>query len=346
MGKVLCNKCNKNLIVKSKLSLIRNIRNNKFTTFLSKEDGIKLAEKIKKEIEKITNDRFKTLKIREESRECIGYYLEKDIITKELFNNKDSGEFLYDSLNEIVIMINEGNHIKISSVSKSLELKELYKKVSKIDDELDEFLDIAFDENLGYLTMNKHDLGTALKIEVILHLPILSKKEFIKELEKNLKKVDIEIKGVFGEDKNNGNFYKISNSNSLGFSEEDLITNLEAVANELIIMEKKSRNEMISDENIMDEIEDDGFRALGILTNSRLISFQESLTLLSKLRLAVELNFIKNIELKKIDNLIESIQYYNLKLISKKIFNEKEEKSIRARIIRECLKGENLGGVF
>lgn len=334
----LKNKCNKNLIIKSKIALSRNIRNNLFSAFLSAKDAIDLATDIEEKIISLNKERFKIIKIREELREYVGKYLENGLITSEFFNNKEAGEFLYDEECKIVVMLNEGNHLKLSAVENGLNLKVVYERLLNLDNQLDELLDIAFDENLGYLTLDKDELGTGIKVSVIMHLPLLRKKEMLDELETTLKKLDISIKSIYGTEKNNGEIYEISNKTSLGLTEEDVITNIEAVANEIILREKKLRDELIKNENEIEDLEEEIFRAYGILANSNLISFEEALELISKLRLGIEFDFIKDVSLKNVDGLIEKIQYYSLKLNSKNHFNEREEKKLRAKIIKEELK--------
>lgn len=339
MDRALNNRCNRNLILNSKVSLIRNIKAKKFSSFLKVDEAREVAELIEDKILGLNKFKFKIFRIREESRETVGRFLEKELITEKLFNNKECGEFLYDEFNNVSIMINEENHIKMRAVSKGLNLLDDYKKIKVVDDELDEVLEIAFDEKLGYLTRDKNDLGTAMNVFITLHLPMLTYRETINELTLNLKKIDIKIREIIGTKNINGCFYEISNIKAFGVTEKDLINNLVAVANEMILKEKKARDEILNDYDFICTLEDEIFRAYGILSNARLITFQEALELISKVRLGVELNLIKFISLDKIDNLIDKIQYYNLKIMSTNNYNEKEEKLLRAKVIREELIG-------
>lgn len=337
MDKKIQNRCNKNIVLKSKVSLMRNLDNKIYSSFLDNKEAIELAKEIKNKISNLEKYKFKVFKIREESRERIGQFLEKGLINEQLFNNKESGEFLYDDLSDMVVMLNESNHITIVKTTMGLSLTENYKMVRDLDDYLDNEFEFAFDEKLGYLTMDKSDLGTAMKVYLVLHIPILKYKGEIEDLKLNLKNIDIRLNSIFGE--GNGSFYEISNIKSLGDTEEEIIDCLEAVANEIILKEKKLRDEMLDDNSFVNTIKDEIFRAYGILTNARIITFEESIDLLSKLRLGVEFNLIDSINLTTIDKLIEDIQYYNLKRILKNNSNEEEEKLLRAKVIREELIG-------
>ena len=72
-----------------------------------------------------------------------------------------------------------------------LSLTENYKMVKDLDDYLDNEFEFAFDEKLGYLTMDKSDLGTAIKVYLVLHIPILKYKGEVEELKLNLKNVEL-----------------------------------------------------------------------------------------------------------------------------------------------------------
>ncbi|WP_055071724.1 hypothetical protein [Clostridium massiliamazoniense] len=337
MNRKLQNRCNKNIVLKSKVSLIRNLDDKIYSSFLDNMDAIEIAREIKNKILNLEKYKFKVFKIREESRETSGQFLERGLINEHLFNNKESGEFLYDDLSGVAVMLNEGNHITIVKTTIGLSLSENYKMVKDLDDYLDDEFEFAFDEKLGYLTMDKNDLGTAMKIYLVLHIPILSYKGEVEDLKLNLKNIDVGLSSVFGE--GNGAFYEISNIKSLGDTEEEIIGCLEAVANEIILKEKRFRDELMNNDAFINAVEDEVFRAYGVLTNARIITFEEAIDLLSKLRLGIEFYLIDSIKLATVDKLIEDIQYYNLKVMSKNNKNEEEEKILRAKIIRERLIG-------
>ena len=99
----------------------------------------------------------------------------------------------------------------------------------------------------------------------------------------------------------------------------------------IIEQERKAREIIKRNEYL---IEDDVYRAYGILKYSRSISVDEALSLLSKVRLGISMEYIKGILLEKITSLMLDVQDNSLQLILKEtIENDKDIK--RAEYIRK-----------
>ena len=68
-------------------------------------------------------------------------------------------------------MVNEDDHLRIQCRAPGLDLDSCLKRTFAIDDAIEAYLNIAFDEKMGYLTAYPTNLGTGLRATVLLHLP-------------------------------------------------------------------------------------------------------------------------------------------------------------------------------
>ena len=233
-------------------------------------------------------------------------------------------------------MINEEDHIRLQCISAGLNLRESYDLANKIDDLIEESIEYAFDEKIGYITACPTNLGTGLRGSVMIHLPALTMNNEMNGILKALTQVGMTIRGLYGEgSKALGNIYQISNQITLGLSEEDIISNLEAVVNEIIGQENATRSRLYSTYRY--ELEDKIYRSLGILKSAVLLNLNECLELLSSVRMGVELGIIKDIDKCLLNKLLIETQPASLQLTFNSKLNEKEISINRARLVRERL---------
>jgi protein arginine kinase len=73
------------------------------------------------------------------------------------------------------------------------------------------------------------------------------------------------------------------------------------------------------------ELEDDIYRALGIMRYARTINTSEALNLLSRVRMGIEMGIIKDIEIKNINQLIDNIQPATLQIIKGNEIDSRDE---------------------
>nr|WP_242847773.1 protein arginine kinase [Fervidicella metallireducens] len=263
--------------------------------------------------------------------------VEKHLISMNLLKNYDNAAVILNKEENVSIMINEEDHIRLQVIYPGLKLKEAYEYASRLDDLIEERVNFAFDSKLGYLTSCPTNLGTGIRASVMMHLPGLTLTKSINDLISTVNQVGMTIRGIYGEGSNiMGNIYQISNQVSLGLSEEEIINNLVAVIKKIIDQEKRAREVILQTQP--KELEDDMYRSLGILKYARLISASECLNLLSRVRMGVEMGIIKDVDIKKLNELLVNVQPASLQLIEGREIEARERDFIRAKILRESLK--------
>jgi protein arginine kinase len=326
---------NEDIVLSSRIRLARNIQGVPFPNKMNVEEARGLSKNIIDSFLQANNDKYNIVNLWESDKLKNRVYYEKHLISKNLIKNKEISSFIYNEDETISLMINEEDHLRIQTITAGFNLKEAYSEADRVDDILEEKLDYAFHESLGYLTACPTNIGTGLRASVMIHLPAITQNNEIKEVSTILNRVGMVIRGSYGEGTEVlSNLYQISNQVTLGLSEEDLIKNLERIVNEVINQEQKARADLYK--NYRFELEDKIMRSLSILKSSVLISNKESLELLSNVRMGVEMGII-NIEKQKLNSLLYKISSPVIAADNDKELSEKDKNIIRSKILKKIL---------
>ncbi len=267
---------------------------------------------------------------------------ERNVITHEMEGSENS-LVAVGHHDDFIILINEEDHFRIQVIRPGLQLSEAYKAADRIDTELNRFVNYAFSDELGYLTSCTSNIGTGLRVSALLHLPVLTMKDRIRELIPAEKKNLIEIKGTVGKSNRPiGDIYQLSNRVSLGLSEVDIIEIVDELLARVIDREDTLRDELFSASRL--EVEDLVGRSFGILSCARRLSYVESMDHLSRIRLGIILAVIKNLEIKAVNDLMVNAQWAHLQRHYGLLFTSTAEcDEYRAEYIRNNLRNTGVG---
>lgn len=201
------------------------------------------------------------------------------------------------------IMVCEEDHLRIQSIVPGFDLKSAYEHAEAADSLADEGLDIAYSEKLGYLTHCPTNLGTGMRASVMMFLPALTAANQIRALSLRLQKIGLTDPRKSGEGKaaRDAALYQISNQITLGVSEEDLIDKLDAVVKQIIVSERRIREEMKKENG--ERLFDMSRRALGTALYSQRMDYAEFLEIYEKLRLGIALGCISECDYARLDKL-------------------------------------------
>lgn len=196
---------------------------------------------------------------------------------------------------DLAIFINEEDHLNFIALQTGLAPRDVYQRASDLEDVIEAKEDFAFSERMGYLTSEPSRTGTGLRASVALHLPGLVLSGNIGHVTRATQKLGLSMEGLFGDNASEaGHMYVVENQATLGFSEAEILKNLEAAANEIIEQERRARNAL----SLYDKtrLEDDCYRTLGILRYARSLTEDEVHKYLSKLRLGVDMELVPEID--------------------------------------------------
>jgi protein arginine kinase len=237
----------------------------------------------------------------------------------------------------ISIMVNEEDHLRIQVLRSGLQLEEAWEQINKVDDQLESQLDWAFHPRFGYLTACPTNVGTGIRVSVMLHLPALKLTGEIEKVFRAAKEMRLAVRGLYGEGTEaTGDFYQISNQTTLGKSEDDIISDFKhIVIPKIIEYEHVARRTLLSDRTVA--LDDKVARALGVLRSARLIASEETLLLLSHLRMGVHMGRVKDIDMRTINELFLLTQPAHLQKIHGRKLDGDMRRAIRADYIRQRL---------
>jgi protein arginine kinase len=234
------------------------------------------------------------------------------------------------------IMVNEEDHLRIQVLRSGLQIDQGAAEIHRVDELLEERLDFAFHSRYGYLTACPTNVGTGMRVSVMLHLPALKMTGEIEKAFRAARDMRLAIRGLFGEGTEaTGDFFQVSNQTTLGTSEPQLVQELLECVPHFIQYERHARASLLKKRTLA--VDDKIFRAAAILRSARLVSSEETMYLLSLVRLGVNLGRLEGVDLKTINELFLLTQPAHLQKIHGREMQPRERAEVRAAYIRRRL---------
>ena len=325
------------VVLNTKIKIARNIAG---LPFLQKCSGEQIKN-VLNQVEQATtpfNYNLKFFKLKDMDEITRASLVEKNILSNKFINkNIDNKAILINDDENICIMINDIEHLKIEVLTCGLELENALNLGMEIEEKLDKELKFAYSQKFGYLTSSPTSLGTGLRASVVVHLPALSKTQNITRIAEAVNNFGMSIKSVYSEGgKLKGNVYQISNKQTLGICEQDIIKNLKAIVDRIIEQERLARKVLAKNQV---DLEDRLYRSFGILTNARKISNEEMIKLMSDVRLGVDLGIIREVTDLKVNQLDILSKSANLQKYFGENLDVFDREIKRAELVKKIVKG-------
>jgi len=242
------------------------------------------------------------------------FLVERQLISRELAESVGARSVAIDEQEKFSLMVNEEDHLRIQVMKSGLDLDQAWEQINEIDDILEARLRYAFHRRLGYLTACPTNVGTGMRVSVMVHLPALVLTRQLDRVFRSLQKISLAVRGLYGEGSQSmGDFYQVSNQITLGRSEIDLIKQVGDVVPVLIDYERRARNLLFSQSE--KDLHDRVSRAYGILCTAQTISSEETMHLLSSVRMGINLGLIRDLEIPTINQLFIHTQPAHLQRI-------------------------------
>lgn len=326
------------IVMSSRTRLARNIGKFHFSQWADKrqlEDILTAVKEAAENTNFLKNSIFFRLK---ELSEVDRFFLvERHLMSPEHAKDVEYKALIVDPKEIVSIMVNEEDHLRIQALQSGFNLNEAWRIIDEIDTELSKRLPYAYSAKWGYLTACPTNTGTGLRGTVMLHLPALVFTGQIGKILQATAKLGLNIRGLYGEGTEaSGNIFQVSNQVSMGRTEDDLIDNIERIISQIIAREDTVRKTVFAKSK--EELSDRVWRAYGTLKNAYIITSEETIALLSAIRLGVVLGIVKNIDGKLLNELFILTQPAHLQKLEGKILNSNERDRKRAELIREKLK--------
>lgn len=267
-------------------------------------------------------------------RQCL---VERHLISKDHAAARGQRGVAIEPGATLSIMVNEEDHLRLQVLRSGFLLDEAWTQIEAADQALEEQLNYAFSPELGYLTSCPTNVGTGLRISVMLHLPALVMTKLIEKVFHAVSNVNLAVRGFYGEGTEAlGEFYQISNQVTLGQSEVGILQAMAERVPQIIRYERNMREKLISENRV--GLEDRVWRALGLLERSRLMTSQEAMSYLSAVRLGINLGLLDTVPISLVNELFILTQPAHLQKRAGQPLETPARDELRATYVRERLR--------
>ncbi|MBP89006.1 MAG: protein arginine kinase [Planctomycetaceae bacterium] len=330
------------IVISSRIRLARNLADFPFIRKCTEADRGKIVDSLRGRLE--SADYFKDLSyVDVESLADVDrqFLVERQLISRELAEGGGPRGVAIDPNEKFSLMLNEEDHLRVQVMTSGLDLDSVWQQIDRIDDLVEEQVTYAFHESLGYLTACPTNVGTGMRVSVMLHLPALVITRQIEKVFRSLQKISLAVRGVYGEGSQPmGDFYQISNQITLGRTEKDLIEQVAEVVPVMIDYERRAREFLVkeSEKDLHDRVS----RAYGILCTAQTISSEETMMLLSSVRMGVNLGLIQDVAIPTINQLFIHTQPAHLQKLRGIELDTADRNAERATYLQRHLRrGDN-----
>lgn len=332
------------IVMSSRIRLARNLADYPFISRAQEQDRVEIERALRAAVAGIdTGDGQLLLDVASLPTVDRQFLVERQLISRELSESRGARSVAIDRREQYSVMINEEDHLRMQVMQSGFDLETAWQRINHIDDLIERSVTYAFHDKLGYLTACPTNVGTGMRVSVMLHLPALVLTRQIEKVFRSLQKISLAVRGLYGEGSQAmGDFYQISNQVTLGHSEQDLIKRVGEVVPVIIDYERQARAFLAkeSQENLHDRVS----RAYGILRNAQTISSEETMHLLSSVRMGVNLGLIPDLEIRAVNALFLRTQPAHLQKLRGVEMSASDRNIERARYLRQQLNREGPSG--
>ena len=278
------------IVISSRIRLARNLAGHKFLSRCSNHEKSEILGRLKDVMMSLDlGDKVFYISVDKAPTLNKHFLVERHLISRHHAFGKGPRGVVIAQREFFTAMINEEDHLRIQVLKAGCQISQCAQQINRIDDMIEEKVDFAFSPRYGYLTACPTNVGTGIRVSVMLHLPALKITDQIEKFFNAARDMNLAVRGLFGEGTEAASdLYQLSNQATLGVSESEIVSRFEkTIIPEIIEYENAARSQLLNKQS--DVLDDKISRAMALLQNAHLISSQEALFLLSHLRLGINM---------------------------------------------------------
>jgi protein arginine kinase len=329
------------IVLSTRVRLARNLEGSPFPGRADAETLLSVRERVLAAVSKSNYLRNALVLLMEDVDEVTRRVLvERHLISSDLAEGGVGRAAVAGEKEIVSAMVNEEDHLRVQCIRSGLSPVNAWRLARRVDSELEQNLHYAFSSDWGYLTACPTNVGTGVRVSVLAHLVGLTRTGAIAQVLGSICKLGLSVRGFYGEGSSPlGGFFQVSNQTTLGQSEEEIANTVERVAGQLVNLEEEARQELLGAEG--SGLEDEAWRAYGLLANARVLSSREVMGLCSPLRLGVALGVVDATDLATLNRLLVVTQPGHLGRPSGGTASARDRDVARADLVRRHLAGTN-----
>lgn len=325
------------IVVSTRVRFARNIEGFPFTgraTRDQRKETLKLAEDALKKVrleKSVVNVELEDLE--ELKRDVL---VERHLISRELASGEGPRGVTFGRGEMLSVMINEEDHLRLQWIKSGFDVDRAYNALCKVDRALEQELPFAASDRYGYLTACPTNVGTGMRISVMVHLPALTLMEHIEKVFKAAQRMNHAVRGLYGEGTRAfGDMYQLSNQSTLGRTEEAIVDSIKAIVPKILEYERQMRGQLYTEDRGL--VEDKVLRSAALLQSARRLNVQEMMSHLSMLRLGIDLGLITDVDVRTVNELFILGQPSHLQEREGRVMQADERDTLRAEMVRSRL---------
>ncbi|MGR3295482.1 MAG: protein arginine kinase [Candidatus Bathyanammoxibius sp.] len=328
-------------VISTRIRLARNLANFPFLSRANVEQKREIERLIREKIKEAADTKdLHYIRLSDISSVDRLFLMERRLISREHAGGDGERGVAFGRSETISVMVNEEDHLRIQVIRSGFELREAWKAINETDDILERELKYAFSPTFGYLTACPTNVGTGMRASVMLHLPALGLTHHIEKVFNAVGKLGLIVRGLYGEGTQIlGDLYQISNQFTLGKSEAEILEIMESVVPRITSYERMAREALVTDNG--KQLEDRIWRSYGMLKMARMLSSEETMHLLSQVRLGVNIGILSDVSIKTLNELFILTLPAHLQKIEGKELEATQRNVLRASFVRKRLGGTN-----
>jgi protein arginine kinase len=263
--------------------------------------------------------------------------VERHLISREQARSKKSRSVAVNEPESVAVMVNEEDHLRSQVFLSGLQPEAAWQRAEALDDALFQRLPMACSEEFGFLTSCPTNLGTGMRLSVMLHLPALVWTEEIEKATNTAQKIHLAVRGLYGEgSKALGDFYQVSNQVTLGRSEAQIVGDVQLAVSRLVQWERDFREALLRDQSRLRTL-DRVHRALGTIERCQILTSEEALNCLSAIRFGVQQGLLEGIAIANVNKALLLTQPAHLQRFTKERLDAAGRDQRRAALLRNIL---------
>jgi protein arginine kinase len=326
------------IVISSRIRLARNLAAFSFSNRASPHQKGEIEAMLRDRLAKLELEpRLAYLNVPDLSPIDRQFLVERQLISRELASSEGPRGVALVPQETSSVMINEEDHLRLQVMRSGFALDEAWQDIDRLDDLIEQRVSYAFHDDFGYLTACPTNVGTGMRASVMLHLPALCIAKQIDKVFRALQKINLTVRGLYGEGtRGSGDFYQISNQVTLGKAEATILTEIREVIPQIITYERQARQALVSEGRnaLQDRVE----RAVGTLRSATMMTSEETMELLSQVRLGINVGLLDEITIPTVNELFIHTQPAHLQKLMGAPLDGEERNSARARYLRTRLR--------
>lgn len=326
------------IVLSSRVRLARNLAEVPFSNWADTATLERVRARVTEALNNIVKEQnapqFEVLTVENMSQVDREFLAERNLISSEMVSSALPRSVAISEDETISIMINEEDHIRMQCIRPGRDLVGALNIINKIDDMLSDQLEFAFSPRWGYLTACPTNTGTGMRGSIMLHMPSLVWARQIEKVLQAVQRSGLAIRGLGGEGSEiTGNLFQISNQITLGASEQQTVETVLEIVSKLVEAEGKATEELLNQARVA--VEDNVWRAYGVLATARSISTDEVRRLLSSVRLGITAGLIDKISTRTVNEILLCSGPAHLQKLAGTELEQEERDQRRAEFVRE-----------